>query len=78
MPEQNEAAMLLEAGAREIRDLRAANELLSAKVDTFEKCFIFLQSQAAIHRQAMGEDISYKMLRKAAELNGPGPQPGHV
>jgi len=76
--ERNEAALLLEEGAREIRDLRRENEVLGVQVETFNKCFAMLQTPIIAHT-CCGQDrnLADKMERKARELDGPGPQPGN-
>lgn len=61
---------LLQAALREIDELRRDNQLLRAKVDTFERCFMMVQS---LQPRSCGElskpDICCEIQQKLRELS---------
>lgn len=62
---------LLRDAAREIRDLRRRNEILSAKVETMELFACVLHTQPAHRPEGATVDIAWKLESAAEELEPP-------
>lgn len=58
-----EEQILLQEAARELRSLRRANELMAARLDTFDKCILLLQTIPVYQGQGMSEDLAWKIER---------------
>lgn len=63
-----EMESLLIQAREEIRRLRRENEILHAKVSTMELFATVLNTEPWSPRQGMGEDIAWKLDKKATEL----------
>lgn len=63
------ATHLLRDAIDEIRMLQRVNEILEAKVQTFEMCFRFLQASEPPDRRVYSEDVASKLEREIERLN---------
>lgn len=58
--EKQQTDLLLQAAA-EIRSLRNQNQLLSARLDMFDKCMVLLHTAPQYPGLSAGEDIAWKI-----------------
>lgn len=66
---RNEALELAQQAAFELKTLRKQNEIMSARLDMFDKCMLMLNSQLNYPGQGMSEDIVWKIEKYTESLN---------
>lgn len=59
--------LLLKSAAVEITSLRRQNELMSARLDMFDKCMILLHTTPAYPSQGMSVDIVWEIEKHLKE-----------
>lgn len=59
--------MLLQQAAEELRQLRKQNEIMSARLEMFDKCMLLLHTPPSYQNQGMSPDLVWEIEKHLSE-----------